>query len=60
MLEVIKEIQFKNSDLMIQLLENDEIRILDYELDESINVCFVSELDNLIKALGEFTCKKQS
>ena len=57
MLEVIKEVQLKNSDLMIQLLENDEIRILDYEADEAVNVCLVSELDNLIKALELFTCK---
>ncbi len=55
MLEVIKEIRIKNSYLEVQLLGGDEIRILDRSLVNSVNVCLVSELPNLISALQELS-----
>lgn len=56
-MQVTKERVIKNTDLIVRQMMNGEIRILDTELDEYITILNSSELENLIKVLGEFKCK---
>ena len=51
-MEALKELTVKGSDLIVQFMENDEVRILDYDLDEYVSVPY-EELPSLIKTLTE-------